>query len=47
MPQPISRLAITTILIGFVILAALYSRAIPIFEASDEAEHFIYTHTIL
>ncbi|MCI0347855.1 MAG: hypothetical protein L0Z53_00380, partial [Acidobacteriales bacterium] len=28
-------------------MAAAYSRAIPIFEASDEAEHFIYIHTVL
>lgn len=40
-------LGVVAILIGFVILAALYSRIIPIFEASDEAEHFIYIHTIL
>ena len=47
MPQPISRLATAAILIGFIIIAGLYSRAIPIFEASDEAEHFIYIHAIL
>jgi hypothetical protein len=42
-----STITIISILIGFLILAILYSRAIPIFEASDEAEHFIYIHTIL
>src|SRR5688572_3358892 len=42
-----STIPVISILIGFVILAAHYSRAIPIFEASDEAEHFIYIHTIL
>lgn len=35
------------ILIYFAILALLYVRAIPLFEASDEAEHFIYIQNIL
>lgn len=47
MQQPKTRIAIIGIITGFIILAAFYSRAIPIFEASDEAEHFIYIHTIL
>lgn len=35
------------ILLYFAVLAFLYIRAIPLFEASDEAEHFIYINYIL
>lgn len=35
------------ILIFYFITASLYIINVPIFEASDEAEHFIYIHTIL
>jgi hypothetical protein len=42
-----SRLILGLILLYFVILGIAYAHAIPIFEASDEAEHFIYVHYIL
>lgn len=42
-----SRLILGFILLYFIILGIGYARAIPLFEASDEAEHFIYVHHIL
>lgn len=41
------RLWLSIILIYFAVAASLYAIQTPIFEASDEAEHFIYVHTIL
>jgi hypothetical protein len=40
-------LPIILILFYFVGMAINYNRAIPIFESSDEAEHFLYIHSIL
>lgn len=31
----------------FVLLAALYSRALPVFESTDESAHFLYIHNLL
>ncbi len=42
-----TRLGLGAILLSFVLLAAGFSTAVPIFENSDEAEHFIYIHTLL
>ncbi len=38
--------AIIGILLGFLGLALHVSRTVPPFENSDEAEHFLYAHTI-
>ncbi|MGQ9907603.1 MAG: ArnT family glycosyltransferase [Candidatus Flexifilum sp.] len=42
-----SDLAASVILLGFVILAAAYSRATPAFEPPDEGPHLLYAHNIL
>lgn len=42
-----ARNALGIIIIGFVAIALLYVRAVPIFENSDEAEHTLHAHTIL
>lgn len=42
-----NRLWIGLCLLLYILNAILYVNAVPVFEASDEAEHFIYIHTIL
>lgn len=39
--------AALVILLGFILLAAAYSRATPPFEPPDEGPHFLYAHNIL
>lgn len=43
----IRTITIILILVYFIGTATLYNRSVPIFEASDEAEHFLYIHSIL
>lgn len=47
--RSLSRYAAAALLItlGFVVLAAAFSRATPLFEPPDEAAHFLYAHNIL
>lgn len=42
-----ARNLMAVVIIYFAALVAVYIGAIPIFEASDEAEHFLYIHSIL
>lgn len=43
----VQRLGLLVIAALFIGLAAGFARSVPIFEASDEAEHFVYVHHIL
>ncbi|MCA9915050.1 MAG: phospholipid carrier-dependent glycosyltransferase, partial [Anaerolineae bacterium] len=47
MTSTTTRISLGAILLSFVLLAAGFSAVVPIFENSDEAEHFIYIHTLL
>ena len=45
--MPYARLWLVLIVLYFVTVASFFAQAVPIFEASDEAEHVIYSHIIL